>query len=177
MTAVAMAPLQIAVIGVGRIGRLHAELLARRIPGAALGPVYDACDTRTRDVASEFGVPAAASVDEILAGDADAVAICSNAASHAELMVAAARAGKAIFCEKPVSLELEELDRALAVVKESGSRFRSASTAGSIPPTPRCGPPSLPATSASRTWCGSPAVTRRPRRSTTCGRQAASSWT
>jgi myo-inositol 2-dehydrogenase / D-chiro-inositol 1-dehydrogenase len=124
MTATAVAPLQIAVIGVGRIGRLHAELLARRIPGAALGPVYDAYDVTSRDVATEFGVPAAASVEEILDGDADAVAICSSADSHADLMIAAARAGKAIFCEKPVSLELEELDRALAAVDASGVPFQ-----------------------------------------------------
>jgi myo-inositol 2-dehydrogenase/D-chiro-inositol 1-dehydrogenase len=124
MTATAVAPLQIAVIGVGRIGRLHAELLARRIPGAALGPVYDTYDVTSRDVATEYGVPAAASVEEILAGDVDAVAICSSADSHADLMIAAARAGKAIFCEKPVSLELEELDRALAAVDESGVPFQ-----------------------------------------------------
>ena len=63
-------------------------------------------------------------MDEILAGDVDAVAICSSADSHAELMIAAARAGKAIFCEKPVSLDLAELDRALAVVQESGVPFQ-----------------------------------------------------
>ena len=52
------------------------------------------------------------------------MAICSSADSHAELMIAAARAGKAIFCEKPVSLDLAELDRALAVVQESGVPFQ-----------------------------------------------------
>jgi myo-inositol 2-dehydrogenase/D-chiro-inositol 1-dehydrogenase len=124
VTAVAVAPLQIGVIGVGRIGRLHAELLARRIPGAALGPVNDAFDATSRNVAGELGVAAAGSVQEILAGDIEAVAICSSADSHAELMIAAARAGKAIFCEKPVSLDLGELDGALAAVEESGVPFQ-----------------------------------------------------
>jgi myo-inositol 2-dehydrogenase / D-chiro-inositol 1-dehydrogenase len=124
VTATAVAPLRIGVIGAGRIGRLHAELLARRIPGAALGPVFDAFETTTRDVAGQFGVAAAGSVEEVLAGDIDAVAICSSADSHAELMVAAAHAGKAIFCEKPVSLDLGELDRALAVVQECGVPFQ-----------------------------------------------------
>jgi myo-inositol 2-dehydrogenase / D-chiro-inositol 1-dehydrogenase len=77
-----------------------------------------------RHLGGELGAPVAVSVAEILEGDVDAVAICSSAASHAELMIAAARAGKAIFCEKPVSLELSELDRALAVVQESGVPFQ-----------------------------------------------------
>jgi myo-inositol 2-dehydrogenase/D-chiro-inositol 1-dehydrogenase len=124
VTATAVAPLRIGVIGTGRIGRLHAELLARRVPGAALGPVYDVFATTARDVAEALGAPVAVSVDEMLEGDADAVAICSTAGSHADLMIAAARAGKAIFCEKPVSLELSELDRALAVVHESGVPFQ-----------------------------------------------------
>ncbi len=125
MTAtVAAAPLRVGVIGVGRIGRVHAELLARRIPGAALGPVYDALDAAARDVGETLGVPVAASVAEILESDVDAVAICSSADSHAELMVASARAGKAIFCEKPVSLDLTELDRALTAVRRAGVPFQ-----------------------------------------------------
>jgi myo-inositol 2-dehydrogenase / D-chiro-inositol 1-dehydrogenase len=124
VTATAVAPLRIGVIGAGRIGRLHAELLARRVPGAALGPVYDVFAQAARDLGQALGAPVAVSVEEVLQSDADAVAICSSAASHAELMIAAARAGKAIFCEKPVSLELSELDRALAVVQESGVPFQ-----------------------------------------------------
>jgi myo-inositol 2-dehydrogenase/D-chiro-inositol 1-dehydrogenase len=122
--ATAVAPLRIGVIGTGRIGRLHAELLAHRVPGAALGPVYDVFTQSARDLGQALGATVAVSVEEVLEGDADAVAICSSAASHAELMIAAAHAGKAIFCEKPVSLELSELDRALAVVQESGVPFQ-----------------------------------------------------
>jgi myo-inositol 2-dehydrogenase / D-chiro-inositol 1-dehydrogenase len=117
-------PLRIGVIGTGRIGRLHAELLARRVPGAALGPIYDVFAAAARDLGEELGAPVALSVEEVLEGDVDAVAICSSAGSHVELMIAAASAGKAIFCEKPVSLELAELDRALAVVEEAGVPFQ-----------------------------------------------------
>lgn len=125
MTATtAVAPLRIGVIGTGRIGRLHAELLARRVPGAALGPVYDVFAAAARDLGQALGAPVALSVDEVLESDADAVAICSSADSHAELMIAAASAGKAIFCEKPVSLELAELDRALTVVEDSAVPFQ-----------------------------------------------------
>ena len=123
-TATAVTPLRVGVIGVGRIGRMHAELLAHEVPGAAVGAVYDAFEEPARDVAGELGVPAAASVAELLDSDLDAVAICSSTDSHAELVVAAAQAGKAIFCEKPISLNLEELDRAFAAVESAGITFQ-----------------------------------------------------
>jgi myo-inositol 2-dehydrogenase/D-chiro-inositol 1-dehydrogenase len=124
MTATAVTPVRVGVIGVGRIGRMHAELLAHRVAGAAVDAVYDPHEPAARDVAGELGLHIAASVEEILEGDADAVAICSSADTHAELLVAAAQAGKAVFCEKPVSLELEEVDRALAAVKDAGVPFQ-----------------------------------------------------
>ena len=53
----AVAPLRIGIIGVGRIGRMHAELIAHQVPGAALGAVYDAYEPAARGVAAELGVP------------------------------------------------------------------------------------------------------------------------
>jgi myo-inositol 2-dehydrogenase / D-chiro-inositol 1-dehydrogenase len=114
---------RIAVIGVGRIGSMHAELLARRIPGAAVACVADAQEETARAVGADLGVPVR-TVDEALLADLDAVAICSSTDTHAELIVAAARAGKAIFCEKPVSLDLAELDRALREVDAAGVPFQ-----------------------------------------------------
>src|SRR3954467_10753890 len=117
--------LRVGVIGVGRIGRMHAELLARRVPGAAVGAVYDAHAETARVVGTALGVPVAGSVDEMLAAaDVDAIAICTSTDTHADLIVAAARAGKAIFWEKPVSLTLGEVDRALAAVDRAGVPFQ-----------------------------------------------------
>ena len=124
MTATVTAPISVGVIGAGRIGRLHAELLARRIPGASVGAVYDVHPPCAAGVAADLDVPAAASVEEVLDGDIDAVAVCSSADTHVELMMAAAEAGKAIFCEKPVSLDLAELDRGLEAVRRAGVPFQ-----------------------------------------------------
>src|SRR5215217_361405 len=125
MTATTTGTLRVGVIGVGRIGRMHAALLARQIPGASVAAVLDANDESARDVALSLGVPTAADVGELLSNpDVDAVAICSSTETHADLVVAAARAGKAIFCEKPISLDLAEVDRALAAVDEAGVPFQ-----------------------------------------------------
>jgi myo-inositol 2-dehydrogenase / D-chiro-inositol 1-dehydrogenase len=115
--------LRIAVIGVGRIGSMHADLLARRVGGVEVACVADAHEETARAIGAELDVPAVG-VEEALAGDAEAVAICSSTDTHADLIVAAARAGKAIFCEKPVSLDLGEVDRALHEVEAAGVPFQ-----------------------------------------------------
>jgi myo-inositol 2-dehydrogenase / D-chiro-inositol 1-dehydrogenase len=125
MSATAAPPVRVGIVGVGRIGRMHAELLARQVAGASVAAVQDAHAGSARAIAAELDVPLAASAAELLADDGvDAVAICSSTDTHAELIVAAARAGKAIFCEKPVSLDLAEVDRALAAVGEAGVPFQ-----------------------------------------------------
>jgi myo-inositol 2-dehydrogenase/D-chiro-inositol 1-dehydrogenase len=125
MEATTTATLRIGVVGSGRIGRMHADLLARRVPGAAVTRVHDVREDSARDLAETLGVVAAGELDELLgAGDVDAVAICSSTDTHADLIVAAAQAGKAIFCEKPVSLDLVEVDRALAAVEAAGVPFQ-----------------------------------------------------
>jgi myo-inositol 2-dehydrogenase / D-chiro-inositol 1-dehydrogenase len=116
---------RIGVIGVGRIGRMHADLLSRQVPGAAVSLLHDVHEDTAREVADELGIPTTADVDELLgAAEVDAVAICTSTDTHADLIVATARAGKAIFCEKPVSLHLAEVDRALAAVDEAGVAFQ-----------------------------------------------------
>jgi myo-inositol 2-dehydrogenase/D-chiro-inositol 1-dehydrogenase len=125
VSVTAAPPLRIGVIGVGRIGRMHADLLERRVAGARVAAVRDAHAETARAIGADLDVPVAASVDELLSdGAVDAVAICTSTDTHAELIEAAARAGKAIFCEKPVSLDLATVDRALAAVREAGVPFQ-----------------------------------------------------
>ena len=104
---------------------MHAELLARRVAGRRAGVRRrrrrgDGARGRRRS----SGVPAVGGRGGARAGDADAVAICTSTDTHADLIAAAARAGKAIFCEKPVSLDLAEVDRALREVEAAGVPFQ-----------------------------------------------------
>ncbi len=110
----------IAVLGAGRIGKMHAELIARQVPGLDLSSVFDVYAPSAEAVGADLGVEVAASVDDIMSSDVDAVAICTSTDTHVDLVVAAAAAGKAIFLEKPVSLNLAEVDRAIAAVDAAG---------------------------------------------------------
>ncbi len=107
---------RIVVLGTGRIGSMHAALVARQVPGAELAGVFDVTDSAAA-IGAELDCPVAATLDDALAIDADAVAICTSTDTHVDMMVAAAGAGRAIFCEKPVSLDLGEVDRGLAAVE------------------------------------------------------------
>ncbi len=114
-------PLRIAVIGVGRIGKMHAEIIARQTPGAALAMVFDVNATAAAAVGSELGVPFTTDPEAVLTNpDVDAIAICSSTDTHVEWLINGANAGKAIFCEKPISLDLAKVDDALKVVDTSG---------------------------------------------------------
>jgi len=114
-------PVRIGLVGCGRIGRMHAGLIAGRVAGVELGAVFDVDDAAAAAVSAELGVRRAASAAEIIGGDdIDAAAICSSTDTHVELMEAAAAAGKPIFVEKPVSLDLAALDRAASACAEAG---------------------------------------------------------
>ena len=114
-------PLRIGVIGTGRIGRMHADYIARQTPRATLSAVSDVSTASAAEVAAMYGVPAM-SADEVIAAS-DAVAVCSSTDTHVDYIIAAAEAGRAIFCEKPVSLDLAEVDRAAEVLERTGVPF------------------------------------------------------
>lgn len=115
-------PLKLGVIGVGRIGRLHAENLVHHIPGAQLLWVADVVEEVARETAERLRVPNW-SIDyrEVFADPrVDAVLICTSTDTHAEIIQAAAAAKKHVFCEKPLALNLEEINKALRAVAQSG---------------------------------------------------------
>jgi myo-inositol 2-dehydrogenase/D-chiro-inositol 1-dehydrogenase len=111
------------VLGVGRIGKMHAEIIASEVPDAELAGVFDVYEPAAEAVAEQLRVPVM-SVEEMFASpDVDAVAVCSSTDTHVDLIERAAAAGKAIFCEKPVSLDLDEVERALVAVERAGVPF------------------------------------------------------
>lgn len=111
--------LRIGLAGLGRMGRIHAANLAWRCPSARLVGVTDADPGVAAAAGAELGVPVAGSYDELLAG-VDAVAVATPTGTHAELVTRAARAGKAVFCEKPLSLDRQATVGTLAAVRVAG---------------------------------------------------------
>ena len=109
--------LSIAVIGAGRIGRIHARNVAAH-PGARLAGISDPHAPSAEALAAACGV-GVLSLDE--AFTADAVLIGSPTPTHADYIERAARAGKAVFCEKPIDLSAERVRACLATVKQAGT--------------------------------------------------------
>jgi myo-inositol 2-dehydrogenase/D-chiro-inositol 1-dehydrogenase len=106
-----------AVLGCGRIGRLHALNLARH-PRAKLAYVYDVIEAAAVATADATGARRAAAIDEILsAGDVDAVLIASSTDTHLDLLERAVEAGKAVLCEKPIDLDLAKVDACWARIE------------------------------------------------------------
>ena len=111
--------IQVALFGAGRIGRIHAGNLVRQ-PGVRLKYVVDVHAGAAAEVAALHGA-SVASVEAVLADpEVKAVLIASSTDTHADLIVRAAAAGKAIFCEKPVDLTLARARAAAAAVKDAG---------------------------------------------------------
>jgi len=118
--------LRIGLIGAGRIGQVHAANIAFRLPQAALISVTDINFDAAQALAARTNAPkVTADWREVLADPGiDAVLICTATDTHAMLIEAAARAGKHIFCEKPIALNLPDIDRALAAVAGAGVTFQ-----------------------------------------------------
>jgi myo-inositol 2-dehydrogenase/D-chiro-inositol 1-dehydrogenase len=116
----------VGLIGTGRIGRLHAEHLAFRIPQASLLAVSDIVLESAQSCAAELGIPTATQDHRTIMEDPDidAVIICSSTDTHAQMIEEAAAAGKHIFCEKPIDFDLARIDRALAAVEEAGVKLQ-----------------------------------------------------
>lgn len=109
-----------ALLGAGRIGKVHAKAIAGNAE-AQLVAVADAFAEAAQAVADAYGC-AVRSIEDIEADRSiDAVVICTPTDTHADLIDRFARAGKAVFCEKPVDLSLARVKQCLGVVKETGT--------------------------------------------------------
>ncbi len=111
--------LQLAQFGAGRIGAIHAATLAAS-PRARLRYVVDVNAAAASALADRYGAKVVDTRSALGDPAIDAVVIASSTDTHADLAIAAARAGKAIFCEKPIDLSLKRVDSCLAAVKRAG---------------------------------------------------------
>ncbi len=117
--------LNVGLLGCGRIGRVHAASLAR-IEGARVAAVADAMAEAAEALAGQCGATVMAPEALIESADVDAVVIGTPTHTHYDLIHAAARAGKAILCEKPVDMSADRIRDCMVAVEAAGVPFMTA---------------------------------------------------
>jgi myo-inositol 2-dehydrogenase/D-chiro-inositol 1-dehydrogenase len=110
---------EIAQFGAGRIGQIHAGNIAA-MKDARLRYVIDVNTEAAQKLAARHGAKVVSEREAFADREVGAVLIASSTDTHARLAIAAARAGKAIFCEKPIDLSLRKVDDCLAEVEKAG---------------------------------------------------------
>jgi myo-inositol 2-dehydrogenase/D-chiro-inositol 1-dehydrogenase len=110
------------LLGAGRIGKVHARAITGN-PHARLAAVADALAPAAAALAGEHGAEVRTVEAIEAAGDVDAVVICTPTDTHADLIERFARAGKAVFCEKPIDLDVARVRACLEVVEATGARL------------------------------------------------------
>lgn len=118
---------RIGLLGAGRIGKLHGENLAHAVPQAELYAVADPfMNDATRAWAASMGIAKCYGDPEQIFNDSsiDAVFICSSTNTHAEFILRAAKAGKHIFCEKPIDTNLDKIREAIAAVEKANVKLQ-----------------------------------------------------
>ncbi len=121
-----IAKIGLAVVGVGTMGKRHAQNLRRALPGAKLVAIVDTDRRRARQMGAELEIEGIyTEIEGVLARkDVDAVVIASPAKFHPEGIRKAAAAGKHVLCEKPIAITMAEADAALAAVAKTGVRLQ-----------------------------------------------------
>jgi predicted dehydrogenase len=113
------------MIGVGLMGRRHAENIARLTLEARVAAVTDADRVTRERVARDLGATSSESIDALLARtDVRAVVVVSPKQFHEEHAIAAARAGKDVFLEKPIATSLQGADRVIAAARNARVRLQ-----------------------------------------------------
>ena len=112
--------LRFGLLGAGRIGQVHGKNIATN-PRAKLVAIYDPFEDAANKLAAETGAQVR-DMDKIIKGkDIDVVVICTPTDTHADLIDRSAKAGKAVFCEKPVDLDVKRVEKTLKLVEKLGT--------------------------------------------------------
>jgi scyllo-inositol 2-dehydrogenase (NAD+) len=120
-----MKKINIGIIGLGRLGSLYAGYVAHHIPGAQLVAVADSNEAAAASHSAALGVERHYRhyPDLLAQRDIDAVVVTTPTSTHKEVVVESAKCRKAIFCEKPLSLSLEECETMMKAVEDNGVFF------------------------------------------------------
>nr|WP_206427372.1 inositol 2-dehydrogenase [Clostridium rectalis] len=118
--------IKIGVVGMGRIGKLHTENIIRNFKNVEVKAVSDVCIENAKEWANNLGINNVYEDYQKILNDKeiDSVLICSSTNTHTQLIIESARAKKNIFCEKPIGYDIEEITKALKVVKETGVKLQ-----------------------------------------------------
>jgi len=121
-----MRKVNIGVIGVGRIGRMHTRNLKYQVSGVNVLGVADVLEKAAQRIAKDLEIPNVEKDYHCLLEnkDIDVVIICSSSDTHAQIISEAAEAGKHIFCEKPIALDIDKIDQAITAVKKAGVKLQ-----------------------------------------------------
>lgn len=119
--------IKVGIIGAGRIGHVHGESISKFVKNATVKTIADPfMNEKTEAWAKSIGVEKTTKdYKEILSDpEIEAVLICASTDQHSPLSIEALRAGKHVFCEKPIDHDVEKIKEVLAVVKESGKKYQ-----------------------------------------------------
>ena len=121
-----MDKIRIGIVGAGRIGNVHAESITYHIPEAEITAVSDVIGENARRLAERFGIKKTSSDwhDVVTYPEVDAVLVCSPTPTHAEITIAALKAGKHVFCEKPVHTSVEKIMEVAKTAEETGKKLQ-----------------------------------------------------
>lgn len=116
-------PVRVGIVGAGQIAINHATALLAQ-PRARLVAVCDTDRTRAAGFATQFGIDGAFDdLEEMLGSGLDAITVCTPHPAHEQVVLAAARHGRHVLCEKPVAVTLPETDRMIAATRRAGVKF------------------------------------------------------
>ena len=119
--------IKVGIIGAGRIGRVHSESISKYVKGAEIKAISDVRVTdELKAWAQGMGIPHVYEDYRQILNDPeiDAVLVCSSTNTHAPISIEAARAGKHIFCEKPIDADVGRIKEVLAEVEKAGVKFQ-----------------------------------------------------
>ncbi|MCI6772020.1 MAG: inositol 2-dehydrogenase [Oscillospiraceae bacterium] len=121
-----MKQLNIGIIGAGRIGKVHLKSITYNVPNAKVLGITDVFKDGLQALADEYGVEKVydSYKDMLRDPEIDAVLVCSSTDTHADISIEAAKAGKHVFCEKPVDLTPEKVQAVIDTVKEAGVKLQ-----------------------------------------------------